>query len=115
MKLAPLFSVVFCLLLASCAQPNMYYWGNYSNTLYNVNKYGTDEHKQAHLKELRYIISKSRQSNKKVPPGIYLELALIEKHNGNQRRFEQYLAMESKLFPEAAQFIQMIKQREKHD
>jgi len=56
------------------AKKTMYYWGDYSSSLYVYTKEPSDKSRKKHKVELQEIIQKSAQKNLKVPPGIHFEL-----------------------------------------
>ena len=64
-------------LLFGCATQPMYYWGNYSSTLYHYKQNLTDEKLADHKKSLLEIINKSKELDLKTPPGVYAELGYI--------------------------------------
>jgi len=100
---------VHCLLLTilitGCAPQPMYYWGNYSDTLYKYKKNATPEMLDAHKTELLSIISKSEQKGLRVPPGVSAELGYILLLQGLNDQAIYYLEKEKSNYLESTQFI----------
>ena len=70
----------------------MYYWGNYSSTLYHYKKNLTDEKLAEHKKSLLEIITKSNELELKTPPGVYAELGYIYYNAGDFIKAEEYFS-----------------------
>ena len=95
----------FILLIAACTQPPMYYWEDYSKTLYKYKKDLTLEMLDKHKTELLEIISKSNEKGLRIPPGINAELGYIF---FLQEQYDQaivYLKKEKLTYPESTKFI----------
>lgn len=88
------------LLLSACTS-KIYYWGSYENTLYRYNKEPNEANLSKHKAELEMIINKSSKGKRRVPPGIYFELGMIEARLGNIARSIELLNLEKAQFPEA--------------
>lgn len=101
--------IVICLLATACVQSNLYYWGKYSHTQYQYIKNPSNETLQKHIFELKDIISQSAFKHKRVPPGVYIELAVLEYKVDPSIDVNQYLELELKNYPESAQYIDFIK------
>lgn len=104
--------VVSLLFAIGCAEkPKMYYWENYSQSLYDYKKNPSDrtllEHKQALLK----VMEVSQQHRTRVPPGVCCEYAYILMKEGNNKEAMKYLAMEEQAYPESRPFITRLKHR----
>ena len=111
--LAILFSVLF---LFGCHQPKeVFYWGNYSSTLYDLKNNPDDETLAAHKKELVTIIDYASKKSRKVPPGVMAEYGYILLKEGNEKEGYEYLDKEIELYPESAIFISRIKEVYKGD
>ncbi len=68
-------AVLALLCTAGCVpRPSMYYWGNYSETLYRAKKTPGDDTLLAHRQSLENIVEQSKTLNLRVPPGVYAEL-----------------------------------------
>lgn len=108
--LAPLFAMA---ILAGCATPNnqLYYWGNYSNTLYTYTKEPSAKTRDAHKKELLNIVSISEKQNKRVAPGIFAELGHINLIESNQDQAATFFQKELTLYPESKKVIDITLQK----
>jgi len=96
------------LFLSGCAAPSMYYWGDYSSTLYHSKKTPSDETGLKHQQALENIIEESKTRNLKAPPGVYAELGYIYlKQNKNQNAI-QYFKLEREIYPESALLMQRL-------
>ena len=90
------------LVLSGCAANNgIYYWGNYSETAYDFKKDPNEKTRAAHIKTLNDIINKAQQNKKKIPPGIYAELGLIEASSNKKKAAIDDFKKEEALFPES--------------
>ena len=99
---------IVILLLCSCATQGLYYWGKYSNTLYNYKKDFTEESLEKHIEELHNIITKSNKKNLRVPPGIYAELGYYYSLRGENQKSIKYLELEKSIYPESNEFIDSL-------
>ena len=95
-------------LLTGCAT-KMYYWGNYSSTLYNLKKNQNTQCQKKHMEELYEIISKSQKKNKKPPPGICCEYGYMLLQNGRKDEAVKMFGLEAKYYPESVFFIKRLK------
>jgi hypothetical protein len=75
--------ILIVLVFTGCYQTTLYYWGNYSNSLYNYKKLETEENLNKHIKSIEKIIKQSDYLKKKVPPGIYCEYGYYSMQEGN--------------------------------
>lgn len=105
-----LMSVAVALTVTACATTStqIYYWGNYSDTAYQLKKEPSDKTREAHKASLQNILDVATSKNKRVPPGIYAELALIEMESGQSAQALQLLQQEKLLFPESAQLVDTL-------
>ncbi|MCB5226436.1 MAG: DUF4810 domain-containing protein [Paraglaciecola sp.] len=96
--------------LSACTVNNnsIYYWGSYSQTAYKLKSAPTDEVRSKHKAELMNIVTLAATKKKKIPPGIYAELALLEAEDKNLTLAMQYFEEEKRLFPESEKLIQLI-------
>lgn len=95
-------------MLSACAtQPRQgMYWDRYEETLYNLERDGDSRAQERHLATLRRIVNTSEQRGWRVPPGVYLELAMMERELGNQGAYADYVNRERILYPESRPFIE---------
>ncbi len=99
--------ILVAIALSGCASKTLYHWGNYSDTLYASIKEPTAESRAKHKAELSNIIAKAEQKKKKVPPGIYFELATLEANDGNKEKAKEYFSKEISLFPESKKYVEL--------
>lgn len=98
---------------SGCAPQKMYYFGNYSQTLYSFEKNQNEETLLSHKQELEKIISESEVKSLPVPPGIYAELGYINlKANKSQESIKLFQA-EEQLYPESKYFMDRLIQSAK--
>jgi len=102
------FTVLCCLISAGCAPKKIYYFGNYSSTLYSFEKNQTDELLLKHQQELETIITKSETKNLPVPPGIYAELGYINLKSNNSKEAIRLFQAESQLYPESKHLMDRL-------
>jgi hypothetical protein len=108
-KTTSILVIALILLSVGCTTSNTnYYWGNYSGTLYNLKKNPGDDALNKHIEEMKEIISKSKDKNLRVPPGIHAELGyrLAEINEMDQARMQ--LNNESAIYPESKTFINRV-------
>ncbi|BBO79723.1 lipoprotein [Desulfosarcina ovata subsp. sediminis] len=97
------FSIVFSsfIFLIGCAPKRMYYYGDYSKSLYHYEKNHNDESLNKHKQELETIISESESKNLPVPPGIYAELGFLNMRSNNTKEAIRLFQAESSIYPES--------------
>ena len=84
---------------------DIYYWGEYENTLYDYRKDPSEKNLTKHKAQLERIINIADKKKKGVPPGIRFELAMIEAQLGNVARSVELLNREKERFPEATVYV----------
>jgi hypothetical protein len=87
----------------------MYYWGNYSSSLYRLKKTPNDENLAEHKEVILKIIEESTQKNVHVPPGIYCEYGYILLKEGKNKEALEYFTLEEQTYPESVVLIQKLK------
>jgi hypothetical protein len=95
--------------LSGCAPQPLFYWGNYSETLYDYKKNPDQKTLDAHKKSLQDILDESPKKNRQVPPGVYAEYGYILLKEGKDQDGLRYLDKEQAVYPESRLFIQRIK------
>jgi len=102
-------TVLYGLVFTGCAsQKQMYYFGNYSKTLYSCEKNQNDESLLKHKQELETVITESESRNLPVPPGIYAELGYINLKSNNSKEAIRLFQAESQLFPESKHLMDRL-------
>lgn len=89
--------------------PGVFYWGNYSSTLYDYKKNPSDTTLAVHKTALLDIMKNAPEKTKLVPPGVYAEYGYILLKEGKETEGMEYLAKEEQAFPESKVFIQRLK------
>jgi len=100
LKLAIL--IVLAVFLSACVPKQMYYWGNYSQSLYDTKKNPTEKSILTHQQSLENIIQESQKNNLRVPPGVYAELGYVYFRQNKKALAIHNFNMERKLYPESA-------------
>lgn len=100
--------ILLGLLLAGCATSTRQglYWGDYEQTLFNLQDEQDNRSRERHLASLRNIVEVSERRGWRVPPGVYIELAVMEQALGNNDLYAYYINRERALYPESQPFIQ---------
>jgi hypothetical protein len=97
--------------LTACApQQQMYYWGNYSHTLYAQEKNPCEATLLQHKQALEEIIQESQQREMRIPPGVYAELGYIYFRENKPQEAVKYYKMEETVYPESKPFMQRLTQ-----
>jgi len=108
-----LLTVLCCLISTGCAPKKMYFFGNYSNTLYSCEKNQNDKSLLKHKQELETVITESESRNLPVPPGIYAELGYINLKSNNSKEAIRLFQAESQLYPESKHLMDRLIQSAK--
>lgn len=106
--LIALISFISIILFVGCAEKQMYFFGDYSKTLYGLSKDNNAEASSNHKQQLEEIISESETSNLPVPPGIYAELGYINLRYGNSKEAIKLFQIETALYPESKPFMDRL-------
>lgn len=103
--------VLFLVLsLTGCAsQAPLYYWGDYSKTLYKYKKNPNNETLAVHKACLLNIIEESNHRSKKIPPGVSCEYGYMLLREGKTQEALNYFDQEEKNYPESKAFITRLK------
>jgi len=108
-KILPSFVILIILTTVGCATSNTnYYWGDYSSTLYNLKKSPGDDSLNKHIEELKEIISKSKDKDLRVPPGIHAELGYRLAEINEMEEARTQLANETAIYPESKTFVERV-------
>lgn len=100
------------LLLTGCQTTDqIYYWGDYSQSVYEYNKNPSVSTTNEFRETLEDIIDTSNSENMKVPPGVYFELGYLNLKLNNSAKGMEYLNKEREIYPESEKVIAtLIKQ-----
>jgi len=95
--------ILLALYMSGCAgSQRMYYWGDYSNTLYQLKKHPSEQSLLNHQQAMEMILSESEKNNLRVPPGVYAELGYIYFRQNKKDLAIQNYHREKALYPESA-------------
>ena len=103
--------VILVIFISGCATQKMYYWENYSKSLYDYKKDPSDKTLAEHKQVLLNIIQLSQENNVRVPPGVCCEYAYILIKEEKNDEAMKYLAMEEQAYPESRPFIARLKNK----
>ena len=105
MKAIKLCFICILVTLTGCKSNEIYYWGSYESTLYDYLKEPSEQSLTKHKNQLEFIVATAPVKNKRVPPGVYFELGMIEAKLGNMTRSVELLNLEKSHFPEATTYV----------
>ena len=109
-------SLIAIIELSACtAKPQMYYWGEYSETLYQLKQEPTEDNLAEHFESIHDVMEESRDFGLRVPPGVYAEYAGLLMQQGKLTEARKYFLLEKETYPESAFFMdRMLKQLEQN-
>ncbi len=87
------------LLLTGCAKQEIFYWGNYENTLFE--RYIENDNSQTEI-HLQALIQDAQNANRRVPPGVYADYGVILYKQGKEGKAISFFDQEKKLYPESS-------------
>lgn len=107
-----LMAVLFC--FGCSAKKQMYYWGDYSDSLYHAKKAPCVESLAKHKEVLENIVEESKNRNLRIPPGVCAELGYLYAANNNTKKAIELFQMEKQIYPESTILMdRLIVQAEK--
>lgn len=110
-KLSMSLAIAASISLSGCAgnqkAPNMY-WGQYSQTLYELKKEPSEATANAHQAQLEDIIAKSDEWGILPPPGVSAELGKVYFEQGNTDLAIQFMNRESENYPESKALMSQL-------
>ncbi len=112
LKTLKIVSLLFCgVVIIGCQSPtpSLYYWGNYSDSVYTY--YDNETTLNTQQENMLQIVSNAQKSNQQVGPGIYAHLGLILLKQGMASKAQEYFQKEMTLYPESATFVQFLQQK----
>lgn len=112
MKIKGLIIVAAVVLLSACnSTQGGLYWGNYSDSLYNYKKEPGDSTRKEHVQSLNDIVATSDKKGIRIPPGVLVELAIMEIESGSPEIANALLDRELALYPESKTLVLELKKR----
>jgi hypothetical protein len=104
--------LLFCFGCSTTQQ--MYYWGDYSDSLYHSKKEPGVESLAKHKEVLENIVEESENRNLRIPPGVCAELGYLYAANNNTKKAIELFQMEKHIYPESTILMdRLIMQTEK--
>ncbi len=102
-------------LLAGCASPSLYEWGDYDQWLYENYKHPkNDEELYVDLGALiKEYESRKKPHTKPLAPGLYAEYGFLLMRRGENAKAIEYYEKEKALWPESATFMNSMIQTAK--
>ena len=91
--------LLFCFGCSTTKQ--MYYWGDYSDSLYHSKKEPGVESLAKHKEVLENIVEESENQNLRIPPGVCAELGYLYAVNNNTKKAVELFEMEKHIYPES--------------
>lgn len=111
LKSAVLFGLAF--LVSACssgrADRSLYYWGDYSDVVYDYYEENGDYAKQEEA--LQQIIAAAQERGKPIAPGVYGHLGLVRLKQGKHAQAHDAFNQEQKLYPESTVFIRFLQKK----
>jgi len=109
MKLKYLIYFFILIFYVGCVPPTLFYWGDYSSSLYDYTKNPDEKTLAVHKKSLQDIIEISPKRSLRVPPGVYAEYGFLLIKEGKENEGLENFDKEISLYPESTIFIQRLK------
>lgn len=101
--------IVFVGALAGCnANKEIYHWGNYQNSLYNMYVNPGEATPVVQIDQLSEDINQAQNSGKQVPPGLYAHLGMMYAAEGMTLRAKEALLKEKQLYPESETLVDTL-------
>ena len=99
---------LIALLLAGCATPTLYSWGQYENLIYVSYAAPGRVPPEAQVEKLEQDYQKARSKNKRMPPGWHAHLGHLYYQLGKADQARQEFQTEKAEFPESAVFMDRL-------
>ena len=103
-----LLAVTITITSFGCASKPMYYWGNYSDSLYHAKKDPGVESLAKHKESLENILDESNKRNLRIPPGVCAELGYLYATQNNTKQAIEYFQMEKLTYPESTNLMDSL-------
>lgn len=97
-----------CIFLG-CQPQGIFYWDDYSETLYALKKSPDEKTLKAHKEMLVKIITGAGSKKLKVPPGVHAEYGYLLLKEGKEAEGMEYLDKELTMYPESRVFVVRLK------
>jgi hypothetical protein len=103
--------LIFISIGCAAQQQSIYYWGDYSGSLYKVHKDPNETNIGEHQALLENIIKESESRNLRVPPGVYAELGYIYSLKKYTNEAIGFFNKEKQIYPESTIFMDNLIRR----
>ena len=100
--------VTITIISFGCASKPMYYWGNYSDSLYHAKKDPGVESLAKHKEALENVIDESNKRNLRIPTGVCAELGYLYAAQNNTKQAIEYFKMEKQTYPESTNLMDRL-------
>ena len=97
----PLRLVVLLMLLAGCAPPPLFYWGQYQNSLYKRYTDASEQGQAEAFKMLEATIKEAEARNVRVPPGVYADYGYLLFKQGKTTEAVEFFRKEAVAYKES--------------
>jgi len=108
-----LFALLIMMLTGCAGSQRMYYWGDYSDTLYKYKKNPSAQSLLSHQQALEKIVAESGKNNLRAPPGVYAELGYIYFRQNSKDLAIQNFQREKALYPESSLLMDRLEKAAK--
>ena len=109
MKYVPVIILASVAMLLFGCTAEMYYFGKYSETLYDYKKEPSKKSMKKHMNELEDIIKESKDKGLRVPPGICCEYANLLLQEDRKNEALQFIDLEEQSYPESHVFTARLR------
>ncbi|AYQ55998.1 DUF4810 domain-containing protein [Bathymodiolus thermophilus thioautotrophic gill symbiont] len=97
--------LVSTLLLSSCGDKRLYYWGKYESIVRQSYTEPDEMDVSTQISELEIDLIDAKDSGKKIAPGFYAHLGMMYAKQGDIVSAEEMFLQEKALFPESSVLI----------
>jgi len=94
----------FCIFVG-CQPKEIFYWDDYSETLYALKKSPDEKTLKSHKEMLVKIITGAGGKKMRIPPGVHAEYGYLLLKAGREAEGMDYLDRELNIYPESRVFI----------
>ena len=99
------------LLLSACATPELYYWGDYEDSVSRVSSETEGFDVVAETDLLETTLEKAQNNDKAVPPGFHAHLAYLLYMRGDVEGAVRQLETEKSRYPDSAKLVDFLLNR----
>ncbi len=100
-------ALVSMVLMAGCAtRPDIYYWGEYEQLIYDAYMEPGSADTATQIEKLTADIQEAAATGKRVPPGIHAHLGFLYAMEGKDSQSKAEFKQEEALYPESIPLIE---------